>query len=74
MQSKKSSVMEVSANTASGFIVSYIVTASLLPSLSDMSALSITLIYTVVSLVRSYVWRRFFNKKVIASMKSEDWK
>ena len=64
MQSKKSSMIEVFANTASGFIVSFTVTTFLLPYMGAMSALSITSIYTVVSLVRSYVWRRFFNKKV----------
>jgi len=65
MQSKKSSMMEIGLNTGSGFIVSLVVTASLQNSglLSSMSPLGITAIFTVVSLVRSYTWRRVFNKQ-----------
>lgn len=61
-QSKAKSMQEVSLNTASGFIVSLIVTNALYPVLNIISPLTITLIYTAVSLVRSYVWRRIFNK------------
>lgn len=66
MQSKKSSIIEISLNTGSGFVVSLAATSALQAAglLATMSPLSITCIYTVVSLVRSYVWRRIFNKKV----------
>lgn len=65
MQSKKDSMKEIVCNTGSGFIVSYTVTLCLLPYFAMMNAFSITCIFTVVSLVRSYVWRRLFNKKAL---------
>ena len=65
MQSKSKSIQEVSLNTTSGFIVSLIVTNALYPFLNILSPITITLIYTVVSLVRSYIWRRLFNRKAI---------
>lgn len=68
MQSKSKSMQEVSLNTASGFIVSLIVTNALYPVLNILSPLTITLIYTIVSLVRSYIWRRLFNKKAQAQI------
>jgi len=63
-QSKKSSVIEISLNTGSGFIVSLIITTLLLPHMEDLGAFGITCIFTVVSLIRSYAWRRFFNNKI----------
>jgi len=63
MQKKSNSLIEVGCNTGSGFIVSYTVTLALHGSLSTMNPLVITGIFTVVSIVRSYAWRRFFNKK-----------
>jgi membrane protein implicated in regulation of membrane protease activity len=66
MSSKKSSMLEVACNTGSGFVVSYAVTATIHSQLSVMSPLVITGLFTVVSLVRSYAWRRFFVKKQTA--------
>jgi len=65
VQSKKSTMIEVSLNTGSGFVVALGVTTILQTSgnLATMNPLWITIIYTTVSLVRSYVWRRFFNAK-----------
>jgi len=57
-------MIEISLNTGSGFIVSLIITTLLLPYMENVGALGITCIYTVVSLLRSYAWRRFFNNKV----------
>ena len=63
MQSKKSSCIEILLNTFSGFIVSFMVTTILLPYMGEIGAFGITCIFTVISLVRSYIWRRIFNKK-----------
>lgn len=67
MQTKKGTIAEISLNTGSGFVVSLAVTTALQAAgfLATMSPLAITCIYTVTSLVRSYVWRRVFNKKTL---------
>jgi len=64
VQSKKSSIIEISLNTGSGFIVSLLITSLLMPYMNDIGPFGITCIFTVVSLVRSYAWRRFFNNKI----------
>ena len=64
-QSKKNSMVEIGMNTASGFVVSFAITSVLLPYIATIGAFGVTCIFTVVSLVRSYVWRRIFNKKAI---------
>ena len=66
MQSKKSSCVEILLNTGSGFVVSLAITTMLLPYMVMVGAFGVTCIFTVVSLIRSYVWRRIFNKKMIA--------
>jgi antibiotic biosynthesis monooxygenase (ABM) superfamily enzyme len=68
MQSKKSSINEVLLNTGSGFIVSLTVTKALYPVLNILSPVTITLIYTVVSIIRSYIWRRLFNRKATSQI------
>lgn len=65
MQSKRSSFIEACLNTASGFVLSLVVwhfvaMAYGIPMPFDQN-LQITGIFTVVSIVRSYVWRRAFN-------------
>lgn len=68
IQSRLESLVEASLNTASGFVVSLIVwrfVAGWLGLPIDMGTnLLITGIFTVVSIVRSYIWRRFFNASV----------
>jgi hypothetical protein len=65
MQSRQMSFIEAFLNTASGFITSLITQwlvfpwFNLHPSLKEN--LSLTAIFTAVSIVRSYLWRRFFN-------------
>ena len=65
MQSKRMSLLEASLNTASGFIVSLIVWQSICKWLDIPMPLGrnllITGIFTIVSIVRSYLWRRLFN-------------
>lgn len=65
MQSRKHSLFEALLNTGSGFITSLLTQwlvfpwFNLHPSLQEN--LSLTAIFTIVSIARSYVWRRIFN-------------
>ena len=65
-QSKKLSVIESIANTLIGLAVSYIVQLLVFPlygiKISHSTNIQITLIFFVISFVRSYLLRRFFNK------------
>ena len=66
MQSRFWSAIEVFLNIGTGFIISWILTLMVLPMfgfpVQKGQAFFITTIYTVVSVVRSYFWRRVFNK------------
>ena len=67
-QSKKGSLLEASLNTASGFILSLIVwrffVAPMFGFSLDMGTnVAVTSIFTVVSIARSYCWRRIFNSQ-----------
>ena len=65
MQSRAQSLLEAFLNTASGFALSLLTQwlvfpwFNLHPSLRENLAL--TAIFTIVSIVRSYIWRRLFN-------------
>ncbi len=65
MQSRRASLLEVCANTASGFIVSLIVWRFVAAwkgyPMGVGENLQITGIFTVVSIARSYFWRRLMN-------------
>lgn len=68
LQSKKQSFIEANINTLTGFIVSYI-TLVVLNSIYSMNlsmcdSLEITLIFTIISVGRNYMIRRYFNKRV----------
>lgn len=68
-QSRLESLIEASLNTASGFVVSLIVWRFLVAPMMHLpldmaSNLVITSIFTVVSILRSYIWRRFFNAEI----------
>lgn len=68
-QSKLESLVEASLNTASGFIVALIVWRWIVAPVFGLPVgwdtnLAITGIFTVVSVARSYLWRRFFNASV----------
>ncbi len=72
-QSKLSSVVEAVLNQVSGFILSLLLWQFIIapcynitPSWSDN--FQITLIFAVASTLRSYVWRRIFNKKLLDSL------
>lgn len=66
MQTKQGSFTEAAANVAVGFIINFSANLAILPlfgfdSLSPGKNVIIGLIYTVISLVRSFVIRRYFN-------------
>ena len=67
MQTKYQSFIEANTSTLVGFIVSYILSYTVLPlygvEQSHSVSFQITLIYTIASIVRGYLVRRYFNKK-----------
>lgn len=64
-QSKRASLIEAFANIAIGYIVAIMAQAAIFPLFgiyaSTTDHLLIGLLFTVVSLVRSYALRRLFN-------------
>jgi Fe2+ transport system protein B len=63
MQSKTDAIKETLMNTFSGFVVAYAITSLLFPVMDKIGPFWVTVIMTVVSLIRSYYWRRVFNAK-----------
>ena len=68
MQTKTQSAVEATLNIGSGFILAIIVWQGL-AALYDIPMplsrnLQITSIFTVVSITRSYIWRRVFTTKL----------
>ena len=67
MQSKKQSFIESLTSTTIGIIIGIVLNLIILPvfgypvSLSD--SLWISVIFTIVSIIRSYIIRRWFNSK-----------
>ena len=66
MQTRKGSALEVTLNIGSGFIVAMVVWQLLVAPLFGYEVTLtdnfwLTLIFTVVSIIRSYIWRRIFN-------------
>lgn len=66
MQTARWSLIETVFSTAVGFIISFLLNIYALPLLgvvvSHEQNISMILLFTVASLVRQYVLRRFFNK------------
>jgi hypothetical protein len=67
-QSKLSSIYEAILNVGSGMIIAFCVTQTLAPGLGiDLpyrANMILTSILTVVSVLRGYMWRRYFNSRV----------
>lgn len=65
MQSKLNSAIEASTNVAIGYLVSVMANILILPlfgyNVTIGDSFAIGLAFTLVSLARSYVLRRFFN-------------
>ena len=68
MQTRLSSLAESVINVAIGFVVSLVLTAIVLPayghSVSLVDNVQITTIFTIASIVRSYLLRRWFNRRL----------
>lgn len=64
-QTRTGSAAEAAANIAVGFTINWLANMAILPlfgfHVTGSQAFGIGLIFTVISLVRSYVLRRFFN-------------
>lgn len=64
-QSRRMSMVEASANTASGFVLSWIAGMIVYPmvgwTVSAAQNTAVVTIFTVISVARSYLWRRAFN-------------
>ena len=78
-QTRTESFVETVINTASGFILSLLVWSYIVAPLygievNQVQNLTITSIFTVSSVLRSYLWRRFFavslHKKLHSLFKS----
>ncbi|MDB0603166.1 hypothetical protein PL373_18945 [Tenacibaculum maritimum] len=69
MQTKKQSFIESITNTTVGFCISLGATFIIFPivgiSSTGIKNIAVTLFFTVISIIRGYVIRRFFNKHKI---------
>ncbi|TLP81377.1 hypothetical protein [Maribacter sp. ACAM166] len=69
MQTKKQSFIESLTNTAIGFMVSFASTFLIFPlvgiSTNAGTNLIITIYFTIISVLRGYALRRWFNYKII---------
>jgi hypothetical protein len=67
MQTKKDSFKEASVNTTIGLVISFASTSVIMPMFGyDYDAAKfgmMTICFTLVSVVRTYIIRRYFNKK-----------
>ena len=67
MQTKKQSLIESLTSTTIGIIIGIVLNLTILPifgyPVSVVDSLWISVIFTVVSIVRSYIIRRWFNSK-----------
>jgi hypothetical protein len=69
MQTAFESFLETALNTATGFAISWLMTSWVLPlygfPVTAGQGFQITCIFTVISILRSYVWRRYFNLRAL---------
>ena len=67
MQSHKHSILESIANVIIGLLTSFLIQLALYPLLGIKVSLhqniTITIVFFIVSFIRSYAVRRFFNKR-----------
>ena len=76
MQSRTHSLLESMLNTASGFFIAVAIQMVVnwwyaLP-LKFGQSVGIITIFTLASVVRSYFWRRFFNRKIVCYDNEDD--
>jgi hypothetical protein len=64
-QTRAQSLLEVTLSTALGYVVALLTQLAVLPLFGIVSSFSenalIALVFTVVSVIRSYIFRRVFN-------------
>jgi len=61
-QSRVESIIERLADMTTGFLISWTVYEMyVFPSVPAISGFWVTAMFTAISLVRGYLWRRFFN-------------
>lgn len=67
MQSKRESMIETLTNVGIGWFVSFIANMLVLPlfdyNINLTDGVLISIIFTIISIVRGYLIRRFFNSK-----------
>ena len=67
MQSKKQSLIETLTSVFVGWLIGVILNLTILPlfdyNITVVDSLWVSLIFTVISVVRGYLIRRFFNSK-----------
>jgi len=68
-QTRLESFVEASLNTASGFLLSFVAWITIVVPFFGLpfdigESFGITCFFTVLSVARSYAWRRFFNRRV----------
>lgn len=67
-QSRVGSLIEVSVNIAIGFAINWVANLCILPlfgfNVTGTQAFNMGLIFTVISVVRSYVVRRWFERRI----------
>ena len=67
MQSKKQSLIETLTSVFVGWLIGVILNLTVLPlfdyNITVVDSLWVSLIFTVISVVRGYLIRRFFNSK-----------
>lgn len=66
-QTRKGSLLEAATNIAIGFTINWCLNMAILPhfgwhSLTGWIAFKVGLVFTVISIVRQYVIRRYFNR------------
>jgi membrane protein implicated in regulation of membrane protease activity len=69
-QSKLESAVEQFLNVGSGFIISWVFWVTVITPVYDIQVttsqnLQITAAFTVISVIRGYVWRRVFNRRLL---------
>lgn len=62
-QTKIESIVERTADIGTGYIISVMVYEYyIMPSIKIMPSTYVVAIFTIISFVRGYFWRRFFNR------------
>lgn len=74
MQTKLSSLVEATVGTAIGFLAAVLTQQFVINPLwglhlSFFDNLGITVIFTVMSIVRQYVMRRYFNRRIMNAIR-----